>query len=244
MFAGSLSVSFAGGPISGTFTIDGSVSVTATGITWTSNTNVSDQATISSLGLSGSFAGMDNDTVGIHNLTNLPGDQPVGVSFSNFDFIDFPAPAGFPSLDADFIALGSGIPSNCSSNPAAAAAGQTCTLTSTTNPAEPGGSPFTFLNTLNGTSCCNSSATWDISGVTSDGLSTWGAIFTSEFTTPFQTVLNNFATTGQVSDSFSGALTVSVTPITSVPEPTSASLTLMGGGLIVLSLCLRRRKQN
>jgi hypothetical protein len=239
MFAGSLSVSFAGGPISGTFTIDGSVSVTATGITWTSNTNVSDQATISSLGLSGSFAGMDNDTVGIHNLTNLPGDQPVGVSFSNFDFIDFPAPAGFPSLDADFIALGSGIPSNCSSNPAAAAAGQTCTLTSTTNPAEPGGSPFTFLNTLNGTSCCNSSATWDISGLTSDGLSSWSGIFTSEFTTPYQTVLSNFEQTGVVSDSFSGAMTVSITQISSAPEP--AALMLTGSGLILVSLKLRRR---
>jgi hypothetical protein len=206
---------------------------------------VADQATISSLGLSGSFVGMDNDTVGINNLTDLPGDQPVGVSFTNFDFIDFPAMVAYPSLMADFISLGSGDPSNCSSDAAMASAGQTCTLTDTTTPAEPGGSPFTFLNTLNGSNaCCNSSATWDISGVTSDGLSTWGAIFTSEFTTPFQTVLNNFATTGQVSDSFSGALTVSVTPITSVPEPTSASLTLMGGGLIVLSLCLRRRKQN
>jgi len=232
----------AAGPISGTFTIDGSVTVTGTGITWTSNTNVADQATISSLGLSGSFVGLDNDTVGINNLTGLPGDQPVGVSFTNFDFIDFPAALAYPSLDADFISLGSGNPSNCSTNAAMAAAGQTCTLTSTTSPAQPGGSPFTFLNTLNGMSCCNSSATWDISGVTSDGLSAWSGIFTSEFTTSYQTVLNDFVQDGFVSDGFSGAMTVSITPIiSSVPEP--AALTLVGSGLILASLGLRRRKK-
>jgi hypothetical protein len=240
MFAGSLSVSFAGGPISGTFTIDGSVSVTATGITWTSNTDIADQATISSLGLSGSFAGLDNDTVGINNLTDMPGDQPVGVSFANFDFIDFPAALAYPSLDADMIALGSGNPSNCSTNAALASAGQTCTLTSTTTPAEPGGSPFTFLNTLNGSSCCNSSATWDISGVTSDGQSTWSGIFTSEFDAPFQTVLSDFAQNGFVSDSFSGAMTVNIEQISAVPEP--ADFLMMGSGLAVLFLGLWRKK--
>jgi hypothetical protein len=235
-------VSFAAGPISGSFTIDGSVSVTATGITWTSNTNVSEQATISSLGLSGSFAGLSNDTVGINNLTDSPGFQPIGISFTNFDFIDFPLAIAFPSLDADFFALGSGNPLNCSTDPTQASAGQTCTLTPTTSPAEPGGSPFTFLNTSNGVSCCNSSASWDISGVTSDGLSTWSAIFTSEFDSPFQTVLNNFAANGFVSDSFSGALTVNVTPITSVPEP--VALILMGGATVLLTLGFKRRMQN
>jgi hypothetical protein len=242
VFVVSLSLSLFAGPIAGTFTIDGSVLVTAAGITWVSNTAVADQATISSLGLSGSFVGMDNDTVGINNLTDLPGDQPVGTSFTDFDFIDFPAMVAYPSLLANFISLGSGNPANCSTDSTTASAGQTCTLTSSTTPAEPGGSPFTFLNTLNGANgCCNSSATWDISGVTADGLSTWSAIFTSEFTTPYQTVLNNFAITGQVQDSFSGALTVSIAPITSVPEP--AALTLTGTGLIALSFGLRRRKR-
>jgi len=238
LLAGSLSATLAAGPISGTFTIDGSVTVTATGIGWTSNTNVADQATISSLGLSGSFIGFDNDTVGINALTDLPGDQPVGLSFADFDFLNFPVASGYPSLLADFISLGSGGSANCSTNPALAAAGQTCTLTSTTTPAEPGGSPFTFLNTLSGgTSCCNSSAAWDISGVTSDGQSTWDAVFTSEFTTPFQTVLGDFVSTGSVSDSFPGAMTVT---IQAVPE--AGTVKLLGAGLIALSLGLRRKK--
>jgi hypothetical protein len=238
LLAGSLSVCFAAGPISGTFTIDGSVSVTETGITWTSNTNVADQATISSLGLSGSFAALAGATVGINDLTDLPGDQPVGVSFSNFDFIDFPSALAYPSLDANFFALGSGNPANCSTT-GTPSAGQTCTLTASTIPSEPDGSPFTFLNTLNGSnSCCNTSATWDISGVTSDGLSTWSAIFASEFTVPYQTVLSNFEANGFVSDSFSAAITVN---IESAPEP--SALMLAGSGLILVSLRFRRRKK-
>jgi hypothetical protein len=240
LLTGALSASLAAGPIFGTFTIDGSVSVTATGITWTSNTSVHDQATISSLGLTGSFVGMANQTITIHDLTDTPGNQPVGVTFTNFDFLDFPVASGDPSLLANFLALGSGNPANCSTNPALAAAGQTCTLTPSTTPAEPGGSPFTFLNTSNGSGgCCNSSANWDISGITADGLSRFNAVFDSNFTSSYQTVLNNFATNGSVSDAFAGDLTVS---IQGIPEPTT--MALMGTGLILLSLGFRRRKRS
>jgi hypothetical protein len=45
-----------------------------------------------------------------------------------------------------------------------------------------------------------------------------------------------------VSDSFSGALTVNVTPITSVPEP--VALILMGGATVLLTLGFKRRMQN
>jgi len=195
---------------------------------------VADQATISSLGLSGSFVGMDNQTVAIHDLSRTA--QPVGSSFTNFDFIDFPVASGYPSLLANFIPFGSGNPANCSTNTASALAGQTCTLTAATTPSVPGGSPFTFLNTSNGTGgCCNSSATWDISGVTADGLSAWNAIFTSEFTTSYQSVLGTFSSVGAVSDGFSGAVTVTITPI---PEP--ATMALMGAGLVLMGAGFRR----
>ena len=245
LLTGALSASLAAGPIFGTFTVDGSVTVTATGITWTSNTNVPDQATISSLGLSGSFVGMANQLVGIHDLTNAPGLQPVNAPFPSFDFIDFIQMPAYPSLRVNFIPLGSGNPANCSPNVAAAAGGQTCTLTALTNPPEPGGSPFTFLNTLNGSGgCCNSSATWNMSGITSDSLSSWNANFVSNFTTSFQQQLLNFETTGQVSDAFAGALTVNIQPILApgpVPEP--ASFALMGTGLLLLALGYRRRNK-
>jgi PEP-CTERM motif len=236
LLTGALSASLAAGPIFGTFTIDGSVTVTSSTITWTSNTNVLDEATISSLGLSGSFIGTGNDTVTINMLTDAPGDQPVNTPFPDYDFIDFPAMTGFPSLLANFFALGSGGTADCSANVALAAAGQTCTLTATTNPAEPGGSPFTFLNTETGlNTCCDSSGTWDISGVTADG-SIWSAVFTANFTTPFQAQLDQFSTIGNVSDAFAGALVVTI-----VPEP--GTLTMLGSGLILLSLGFRRRKR-
>jgi hypothetical protein len=242
LFAGLSTARLTAGMISGTFTIDGSVTVTAIGINWTSNSNVSEQATISSSGLSGSFVGMADDTVTINNLINLPGDQPVGMTFPNYNFLDFLSAPTYPELLTNYIALGSGNPATCSTNVAAAAAGQTCTLTPTTTPPEPGGSPFTFLNTNNGTGgCCNSSATWDISGVTSSGKSTWNAVFTSEFTVPFQSVLNTFVSTGSVADSFSGALVVTLTPIVTVPEPTT--LGLMGAGVLLIWVGSRKRKK-
>ena len=243
LFVSCLSARLTAAAISGTFTIDGSVSVTTTGITWTSNSDVAQQATISSSGLSGSFVGMFNETVTLNDLTDSISAQPVGMTFANYDFINFLGAPTYPELLADFIALGSGNPSNCTTNPTLATTGQTCTLNSTTTPNEPGGSPFTFLNTETGTGgCCNSSATWDISGVTSDGLSTWNAVFTSEFTTPFQSVLNNFAVNGSVSDSFSGALTVTLMPTggSSVPEPTTMGL--VGAGMLLLWVGSRKRK--
>ena len=66
--------------------------------------------------------------------------------------------------------------------------------------------------------CCNSSATWNMSGITSDGLSAWNATFSSDFTTPFQQQLLNFQTTGQFSDAFAGALIVTILPL---PPPPS-----------------------
>jgi hypothetical protein len=246
---GAVSASLQAATISGQFTLVGTVTVTAGGlIEWTSNASSTpdSKATISSSAtLTGSFAGLGNQTVTINTLTDSPVDQPVNTPFTNFDFIDFTSDPTLPHLLANFIPLGSGGTADCSTNPAAAAGGQLCTLTATTNPSIPGGSPFTFLNTTTSSGgapvCCTSSATWNISGVTSDGLSNWNGQFTATFVIPFQQVLQNFVTNQQVSDAYSGVMVVNVIPVTTVPEPTT--LGLMGAGVLLLGVGSWKRKK-
>jgi hypothetical protein len=242
---GAASVTLPAATFSGQFTLVGTVTVTASGlIEWTSDSSTTpdSQANISSsANLTGSFAGLGNQIVTINTLTDGPNpliDQPVNVPFTNYDFIDFTSDPSFPHLLANFIPLGSATGTACSTNVALAVANQTCTLSATSTPPIPGGSPFTFLNTETSSNsmpvCCTSSATWNISGVTSDGLSNWNGQFTATFVFPFQQVLDNFVTNGQVSDAYSGVMVVNVIPVTSVPEP--ATLSLMGAGILLLGV--------
>ena len=211
--------------IFGSFNIDGTVTVTPSTISWTDNAGVSGKTTIASSGLSGSFTGLGNTEVSIFSLTNPP--DAVNSTFTPTAFINFAS--GLPNLLIDFINLGSYTASNCAASPAVA--GQTCT------PPNPGGSPFGFTNlgTPGGTPT-GSSGAFSFSGVTSDGLATWTGNFTSQFGTPFQTVLQGLASTGSVTNTYSG--TITLTAITTVPEPTT--IVLMLGFLLVL--CGTRRK--
>lgn len=236
--------------ISGQFTLDGTVIVTNGGlIEWVSNTDVGSEANISASGtLTGSFVGLGGQSVTINTLTDGPNpatQQPVNTPFTNYNFIDFTSQSTFPELLANFLPLGSAGGADCSTNVALAAADQTCTLTGVTTPPIPGGSPFTFLNTATSinqhTTCCTSSATWNISGVTSDGLSAWNGQFTATFATPYQTVLADFVNNGEVSDAYSGVMVVTVSSIQNVPEPTTWAF--MGTGLVLLWVGSRRRKK-
>jgi hypothetical protein len=222
VFTGSLSASTV---ISGQFDLDGSLTATVDTITWVSDANVPDQANIGTLGLTGSFVGLGGTLVDIHDLDRAT--EPVNTPFSSQDFIDFLSAPDFPSLLVQFIPAGDGGSSDCTMAPVA---GQTCT------PDVPGGSPFTFVNTqvtlANGSNAIYSSATFDFSGVTSDGLGTWSGIFTSQFTEPFQTVLADLGTPGfSVSNTYSG--TNVVITLTQIPEP--GALTLMAVGLVLLA---------
>lgn len=250
LLVGAVSAGLSATPLNGQFTLVGTVTVTDTGlIEWTSSANVASQATISSSNtLTGSFAGLGNQTVTINTLTDGPNpatEQPVNTPFSNFNFIDFTSDPTFPELLANYMPLGSASGSACSTNPALAAANQTCTLDATSTPPILGGSPFTFLNTETSQNqapvCCTSSATWNISGVTSDGQSIWNGQFTATFPYPYQQVLSNFVNNGQVADAYSGVMVVSIEQIQTVPEPTT--LGLMGAGLALIWVGSRKRKK-
>jgi len=208
-FAGSASAS----TISGTFDLNGSFTATSNTITWTSNSAVADQATIGN-NVSGSFVSLGNTQAGIENLNFST--EPVGTSFAAQDFINFLSAPTFPALDITFIAPGFGGSAGCTAAPAAV--GQVCT---------PAGSPFTFTNAPGG----DSSVTFDFSGVTSDGKSSWNAIFTSQFNESYQAVLAGLGSTG----SFTGDYSDSNLVITTTPVPVPGAGWLAFTGLLLLA---------
>ena len=260
---GAITATLPAAGIFGQFTLDGTVTVTATGqILWTSNNSPTpdSMATVSSsANVTGSFAtangggSIGGQSVTINTLTDTSSDQPVGVSFTPYNFIDFAAGDSLPNLLATNIAPGSGGQADCSDDPGAAAPGQNCTLLGNTTfpPVTVGNgqSPFTFNNYSYpnpapppATLCCTSTATWNISGVTSDGMSLWFGQFTATFDTSFQQQLLNFVNNGQVSDAYSGVMTVTVEEVQSVPEP--GTFAMIAGGAILIGLgSFKRRKK-
>jgi hypothetical protein len=202
-FAGSVRAS----TISGSFEISGAFTASSNTITWASNSAIADQATIGSV--SGSFVGLGNTLAGIENLNFAS--EPVGTPFTPQDFINLLSAPTFPQLDIDYIAPGTGGPAGCAAAPPAA--GQTCT---------PSGSPFTFLNTAAGVS----TVSFNFSGVTSDGKSSWNATFTSQFNESFQNVVAVLDAGGSITSSYSDSnVVIAMTP---VPIPGAGWLALTG----------------
>ena len=217
-------------PITGTFNIAGSITVTPTTITW----NLADspftpnKAVIGSPA-TGSFAGLPGSTVTISNLDLTL--QPVNTPFPLTPFITFDSPAAssFPTLDINFIYPGTNLSSGCTATPPAV--GQMCTPI-----AGPGPGPFNFQNTLpNPPAGPFSTASFIFGGTTSDGLENWSGVFTSQFTVPYQAVLAQLASTGSVTNTFSATFILT-------PTPESGTMALLGIGLITLSAKLRRRR--
>jgi hypothetical protein len=199
-------------PISGAFDFGGSITVVDnTQITW-SLPPANKSLIVAS---NGSFSGLVGTDITIRNLTNPP-DIVDGGGFPNQLFISFDAAPLLPNLLINYIAPGVFSAAACGAAPAV---GQVCTLP---------GSPFSFINTPSG-----SSATFDFTGVTSDGLSTWSGVFTSNFTIPYQTVFSRLATVGSITNSYSGT-------ITAVPEPNTVLMVL--GAFGVLVGCWRRKR--
>jgi hypothetical protein len=235
--AGLTAANLSASGISGQFSIDGNITVTANMISW-ANTNAPftpEQSNIGDDG-TGSFAALDGTVVTIQDLVDAT--EPVGSTFGPDEFISFNAAPTMPTLLIDYIYPGVFSSAQCTATPAV---GQVCT------PPGPNGgaSPFSFINVEGnqGIPPIESEATFTFGGVTSDG-GIWEGQFSADFDIPFQTVLADLAANGSVSDTYSSELTVSVTSAT--PEPGPGVMLASGLGLIMLSLVSRRprRKQH
>jgi hypothetical protein len=214
------------GPITGSFNMSGTVTVTASTIDWNSDVSPFTSQMFSLSSGAGSFSGVNGQNT-IENLSIVS--EPVGTSFPGVTFISFGA-SGLPALLLTEIYSGTGGTAGCSAAPAI---NETCTIA---NP--PFGSPFTFTDDPP-PSALQSDAKFVFSGVTADGTADWTAIFTSQFSQSYQTVLAAFAPggSGTVTNSYSGTVTFTPVP-SSVPEPGTIMLT--GLGFVGLALALRK----
>jgi hypothetical protein len=215
-FCGSAFASIVGMFQLGGATLTGS----ATGITFSGIPSVSGQTGIYS-GLP--VGGVPPASVSLQNI--LFAADPIGQTFGPVSFIGFPLNP-FSALQLSFIAAGVFGSAGCSANPPASL--QLCT------PALPpalggGASPYNFQNTANG----GSTLSFILSGVSADGQDTWNGIFTSQFTSPFQTVLLNFSTGTPFTNIYSAQITVS--SASSVPEPSTVTMLILAL-LVMLSL--------
>lgn len=207
--------------------MNGIVTAFPTMFTWANvSGSPADQFTLS-LG-TGAFAAADG-TNAIHDLNNST--EPVNTPFPPQDFIDFTAAPTLPSLLIDFIPMGNGGAAGCGMPASGTTPPQTCT------PPIPGGSPITFQNNNVNGMVTGSSATWTFSGVTSDGLSSWNGVFTSQFVgQSYQQVLADFASVGSVRASYSANVT-----LTPIPEPQTLGLSALG--ILFILLGFRRRQR-
>jgi hypothetical protein len=216
--------------LSGSFTFDGSVTATLNTITWQSNGGTADKANFGSTALTGDFSGLAGQILTIDNLDRASG-EPVGTPFAGKQFVLFDTAPSLGILDITFIALGV-FPSTDCHNPVRLP-GQVCSLSTAD---VPGGSPFNFTNTASdGVHVDGSTVSFSFAGVTLDGQSKWSGVWTAQFNEAYQDIFTMFAS-GPITNSYSAS--VVVTPI---PEPDT--MILLGAGLLVVSLGVRRLRK-
>jgi hypothetical protein len=224
-----LSTERASASVSGALDLDGgSVTVSATTLVWSGFAIVNGISTLTYDG--GTLVPGGTDVT----LKNLPGSLPIPINF----FMTF---AGIPSLDFTLEMAGPG-----SSNTDCSAAGL---FTHGGQCSAFAGVPIVLSQAANGTLVA-----LGVSGIVSDGttpVSTWTGEFSETITslgsiigpTPLQ--IQQFfggpstPNSNTLSSTYSGTFVAQITSIT--PEPSSMSMVLMGGGLVLIALRRRRK---
>jgi hypothetical protein len=203
--------------------MSGTVTVTSSAISWSSDVSPFTTNFYTESASTGGFAS-ENGQNQIENLAFST--EPVGALFAQQDFINFLVPPSVPSLNITYIVPGVFNNAGCS---APVAAGDTCT------PNVNGGQGFlSFVDNPPGGN--TSTATWVFQGVEAGQPNTiWTAMFTSQFSVPYQTVL--------ASSSFSNSYSATVTVSSATPEPSPQIMVGIGLGLVMLWRAGANRKR-
>jgi len=163
------------------------------------------------------------DSVSMTNLNNV--NAPVGTLLpgNGIAFVTFNPTGGLPAPPIELflteLFAGNGTNGNCSTG-----VGE-CT---------PTGGSVTLVNTGANTSSATIAAMGLAESETGQ-FSPMSIVLTAQFGENYQTLLGQFQSAGSVTASYSGTFTVTT------PEPSSAVMTLLGGGLILLAIARRRR---
>jgi len=234
-------------PVSGNLNIDGSASVGAVvlqflcGFASTPGANpcpANSGNFITSATSTGSFTPYVNDPGFIQNISQVA--QPINTPFLLSNFITFSPILLTPdiALDLTFLYAGDFSDAQCG---LAAAPGQICTplipgLVSPNNPS--GKSAFDLVNT----SASSSTASFSVSGIarrlSTGEQSAFNGVFSAQFSNlTYQQLLDQLATTGSVSSTYSASFTA-----TTVPEPGSTMMVL-GGLCLALGSISRKHLQ-
>jgi hypothetical protein len=213
-------------PIYGIFQIDGSITASLNTISWVDNSNNANQYVIGPPSPTGSFSAVTLNSEGaIQNLSLSS--EPVGVPFSDPNWLTMPAPDGNLSITLTFIYAGTFGQAECS---APAAPNQQCT------PLDAAATPGPF-NLQNSSSGITSSASFTFAGIVTDGNPADNTPITGQFSVnfpePYQDVLGTLASAGSVTNTYSATFI-------SMPEPSAAFLAL--GGLLLGAALLAKRK--
>src|SRR5258708_39111737 len=91
-------------PITGTFNIAGTITVTPTTFSWTTASAPFTPNKANLAAGTGSFAGLGGTLVTIQSLNSAT--EPVGVTFPQQNFVTFDAAPAFPALNINFIFQG------------------------------------------------------------------------------------------------------------------------------------------